>query len=530
MLKVVIVEDEKDVRERIAYMLEHIDIDVLITHTYENGIDAYHGIINDPPDILITDIHIPYINGIELIRLVKDVDPFMRVVIITGYDEVDYTKQAIELDVIGYISKPTRIKELNRIMNKAANKISEEYKIYDQLNELNRFKKENLPFVRENALIRLLGMHHLPENIHQKLISLDIHLESPYLMVGVFDSDRDIDELNLEEFHMALLSLKENIAENCPYDHELFVRNDQLIIFLFGEEPFNTTDLEKTFNFQLKRIQRFSKFELSLGFSEVAQPEFDFKTLYQQATKALEMRHVMGGNGIYYYENLSTSRKFNYTIDDTTLKHLIYLIKYKPIKDVWQYLEDLRQLVVQPNYQASYNLHVTSILNTILNACDDISRLYQEYMDCKEIYLKLSMLKTNDETFAFFKTIIHEIRSINDRIIGGTIDQNLKQILNYLEANYTDESINLSTVSEKVNLSPGYISSLLKKEFNMTFVKYLTMMRMEKAAELLSNPQLKIIDVGEQVGYSDPYYFSHCFKKYFNVSPKEYRNLEKTKS
>ena len=104
--------------------------------------------------------------------------------------------------------------------------------------------------------------------------------------------------------------------------------------------------------------------------------------------------------------------------------------------------------------------------------------------------------------------------------------KNLSKIINYIDSHYRDNDLSLELLAEKVDISVSYISAILKKEKNTTFVKYLTTLRMEKAKELLKNPNNKIVDIAESIGFSEPYYFSHSFKKYQGVSPKEYRNNE----
>lgn len=527
MLKAILVEDEHDVRERLAHMLEQIDTEFVLTHRYENGLDAYYDLINDPPDLIITDIRMPYIDGIKLAQLVKEVEPLIKIIFITGYDELDYAKQAIELDVIGYITKPTSLSEFERVIKKAERRIKEEYHLFHTLTELNQFKLQHLPMIRENSLKTLMGMNSLTPSFQKKLNEIGIKLDYPYLLIGVLDLDTS--SKDIEDLPLFLLAVKQYLSEHCAYPHELFIYDDRLVILLMGEKPFNVNEVEQAFQLELKRVQRFYNVSLSAGFSEIARPPYHFKRLFEHAHKALEMRQFMGGNTIYFFDNLASHATSEGTIDESELKQLIYLIKYKSFEEVETYLKELKDTVVLPSYFASYYLHISGILNAILQSCEDMAKLYDIYGNGKSIYDKFMNIKTNEEIFDQFLMLIRDIREINENIIDNTIDLNLKLIEDYIRAHFTNSSLTLSDVAEHVNLSAGYISLLLKKKYNMTFVKYLTKLRMEKAAELLSNPQLKIVDVAHQVGYTDPYYFSHSFKKYYNQSPREFRSHEKEK-
>lgn len=112
---------------------------------------------------------------------------------------------------------------------------------------------------------------------------------------------------------------------------------------------------------------------------------------------------------------------------------------------------------------------------------------------------------------------------MNESKIVDSVERNMQNILDYIHTHYTDPNLNLESLAAGVNFSISYISALFKKNLNTTFVKYLTNLRMERAQELLINPDLKIVDVAQQLGYNDPYYFSFCFKRQTGVSPKEYR-------
>ena len=134
--KVAIVDDEQDVRERLESMILKSPTVFELMGVYENGIDAFDGVSGNQIDLLITDIKIPYIDGIELSRKLKQTDPFLKIIIITGYDEFDYAKQAIELEVVGFISKPISQSELDKTLKKAHDKISLAYNINSSLSEL----------------------------------------------------------------------------------------------------------------------------------------------------------------------------------------------------------------------------------------------------------------------------------------------------------------------------------------------------------------------------------------------------------
>ena len=197
-------------------------------------------------------------------------------------------------------------------------------------------------------------------------------------------------------------------------------------------------------------------------------------------------------------------------IDDDELKELSYAIKYHTLSETKALLQSLKEKIAKPEYIIYNPFNLSNILNAIVKSCDDLDAFYGE--NKISFYERLFEMKTLDDTFAWFESLIAKIKTINQDTIEDSIQRNLNKIINYIDSHYTDNDLNLEILADKVNISISYISAILKKERNTTFVKYLTFLRMEKAKELLKNPNIKIVDVAEAVGYSEPYYFSHSFK------------------
>ena len=271
------------------------------------------------------------------------------------------------------------------------------------------------------------------------------------------------------------------------------------------------------------KTKKFLEFKISVGISNPYKSK-NFKEMYREAQSALELRSVMGGNEIYFASNIGDDDKKVRMIDDDELKELSYAIKYHTLSETKALLQSLKEKIAKPEYIIYNPFNLSNILNAIVKSCDDLDAFYGE--NKISFYERLFEMKTLDDTFAWFESLIAKIKTINQDTIEDSIQRNLNKIINYIDSHYTDNDLNLEILADKVNISISYISAILKKERNTTFVKYLTFLRMEKAKELLKNPNIKIVDVAEAVGYSEPYYFSHSFKKYQGVSPKEYRTNE----
>jgi two-component system response regulator YesN len=525
MYKLVIVEDERDVRRRIISLLEKAGKNFELVAEYENGIDAYDGILGDNPDLIITDIRIPYINGIEMVKKVREVLPLVKVGIITGYNEFDYAKEAANLGVLGFISKPVTLEDISALLQKAQAALDSEYVTATNLSQLETFYENSLPIIRENDLYRLSGMSQVSPAFEDKLKYNDIDLQYRFFAMCVFDFDKAL-EGGPERYDLAFSSVRKVVSEEFKdvCNIEMFNRYENLCIILKTDEELPISALEKVLECVILRVSRYSDMPLSVGISNLYGNDKNFAKMMKEARRALEYRGVMGGHKVFFFGNAKPISAAKLVVDDNTLKELGYLVRFQSAEECVAAMHDVKQQLAAADAQNSYFFVLTGMLNVLIKACDDLEGLYVRYGGQDSLYRRLFEIKTTDEMDAYFEELIYTIRELNDEVIVDNVERNLQKVVAYMGAHFCDPDISFETMAGEVNFSVSYISALLKRKLNTSFVKRLTGLRMEKAKELLSNPSLKIIDVAEQLGYNDSYYFSHCFKKYTGVSPKEFRN------
>jgi len=519
--KLVIVEDERDVRNRLATMVMKSGCNFEIAAEYETGIDAYDGIISDNPDLILTDIKIPYINGIDLSKKVREIYPSVRIIIITGYNEFDYAKEAANLWVSGFVSKPITLDNIRELLKKVEASLDEEYLTGSNLDRLSAFYRESLPIIRENDLYHLSNMSEVPPAFETRLVAGGVSLDYPYFAMGIFDFD-ELPDGDAERYDLVFSSIRktagEAIEDLCDYD--LFSRNEKLCLLLkFHAQP-DVNELERRIERIIHRTGRFSETPVSAGVSRVFHNDRNFSAMAGEATRAIEYRSVMGGQKVFLFEN-SRSPAIKLPIEDDVIRGLGNLLHTRTGEDCIRRIDLIRSSVNDSRESLYYA--ATGILNVLLRGCDDLEGLYARRGGPDIIYRKMFEIKTDDEIFDYLTQLAKLICSLNDNVIVDNLDRSLRLVTSYMETHYCDPDISFEALAGEVNFSVSYISALLKKRRGTSFIKMLTELRMEKAKELLSDPSLKIIDIAEQLGYNDSYYFSHCFKKYVGMPPKEYR-------
>jgi two-component system response regulator YesN len=338
----------------------------------------------------------------------------------------------------------------------------------------------------------------------------------------VFDFD-EIAQADAERYDRVFSSLRELVAENLEgfCDCDMFNRYETLCLLLKSEAKPDIKELELRLERIVQRADRYSETPVSVGISEVFSGGKDFAAMVTQAARALEYRSVMGGQKVFFFGNAAPA-VLRLPAEDSLIRELGHILHAQPAGDCLGRIDLIRE-----RFGGSRDSHyyaATSVLNVLLRACDNLEAFYSRFGSAAELYRRLFEIKTDDEIYEFLKALAAHVRGLNDTVMVDNVERNVRSVVSYMEAHFCEPDLSFESLARGVNFSVSYISALLKKKLGTSFVKLLTEMRMEKAKELLLNPAYKIIDIAERLGYNDSYYFSHCFKKYTGVSPKEFRN------
>lgn len=517
MYQVIIVEDEQDVRERITKFVSKRSDVFNIVGIYVNGADALEGIINLEPDILITDIKIPYLEGMELISEAINYVPYLKSIVITGFDVFEYAKRAVELDVVGFLTKPIIEESLNHNLDKAIIKIEDEKSLIKNVEVINELKKENNFLIKESLFQKILRENSLSDNIIKRLSNNDISLDFKYFQIANFMLNELNSDLEIEAY---LIQIYQEIEALINVDVELnmTIKNEQLIILIKSNQEIN---VEKHFQNVISKHNRFYNNILSVGLSLVFS-NYYFKEAYDQAKTALTYRSFFTNKyNVYRYLEEGNSFSFKYNIELT--RELRYTLEYLTLSESKNILDKLISESFLSHNQNVHYLVISNILNEIFKSVKNINRFVNKIGNINDYYLQFLNMHSKEQLLNKLYELLELISEINHEERQDLSSVNTNKILRLIQDNYKNPDFSLEILADEVNLSVSYISLLLKEQ-NLSFVKYLTNLRIVEAKKLLTNSSLKIIEIAEEVGYLDPYYFSHVFKKQTGISPRKYRN------
>ncbi|MEG2014529.1 MAG: response regulator, partial [Clostridia bacterium] len=276
MYRLVIVDDEKDIREHLKYLITASPISFQIMSEYENGIDAYEGITNDFPDLVITDIKIPYIDGISLAKNIKEIMPLVKIAFVTGYDEFDYAKQAANIGVVGFVSKPITQDNINEILKRAEDALNAEREVASSMGHLQAYYNKNISAIRSSDLYRLTNMSEVSTEFAEKLRLNGINLDFPFMTLAVVDFDKIYPEsTDVNEFAYSLLEkLLSEEPSSCGVGQlfvDVFNRSEKICAIIKSNTKISSGGVERLFELFIARVKKFTNVSLSVGLSKTWQ-------------------------------------------------------------------------------------------------------------------------------------------------------------------------------------------------------------------------------------------------------------------
>jgi len=520
--KVFFVEDEIEIREGIR------DNVAWKEHGFEFCGEAPDGEMALPllqatkPDVLITDIRMPFMDGLQLSQIVRDRLPATKIIILSGHDEFEYAQKAIKLGVFEYLLKPVSVQDLHQVLQKAAAELDQERGEQQALQELRDQVEENRAALRERFLLRLVTGAASPAEAIEKsqLLGIDLIARS-YLAVAIRIEPADRSEpLDLHRLRRAQ-RLAAVLVENNP--DAFLLRKDlhEWVLLLKGGSPENLTEERDLLLARMQQAVSGAHCELFAGSGTPQNRITEICHSFLQAADSLEEaargRKSAGGAGDGSDEasllKVDKSAVEDYLRSGTVEGFDAFFETFsRPLGE-----RALRSPVAK-------NYIFTDVVLASARFVDELGG------DVDQVVPELGSIETVLEGIAGVEQLRERVRSIlagalafRDNLVTHQYAGMIKQAQEYMERRYMDPELSLSDVAGEVNHSACHFSAIFSQETGQTFKEYLTEIRIKKARELLRTTTLKAFEICDRVGYRDPHYFSHVFHKHTGLTPMEYR-------
>lgn len=534
-MKVFLVEDEYIVREGIKNNIDWEKNGYDFCGEASDGELAFPMISEKRPDIVITDIRMPFMDGIELSRMIKEEYPEIKIIILSGHEEFEYAKAAIQIGVEEYLLKPINGDELLQVVNRVAQKIKEENESRETLQEGEG--DENFEYAKRQLLSSLIDDNaSLSDAMEQgKKIHLNLMAQCYNIMMLKLqrkNKEQGFSQRILELYKTMEDTLKEQDGQSIMFDR---APEGKVILFMGSGEEEIRRNMD-VFAGQFREI--LPEYEDVTYFGSVGVPVMRLRELgesYEAASHGFSYRFLTEPNQIVdnhtVFDQARNEKKFSCSIGSVDIQNLDKqkiesFLKGGEMDEIHFFVEEymkntgdagknsmiFRQYIVMDMFFVA-----SHFLTQITDGREQLGEPFESPEQMQKIVSDL------EATVVYIKELFAKVMQVRD---ARTTEHNSDVVENakkYISENYHDEELTLNTVAHEVNVSPNHLSAMFSQKTGQTFVKYLTDVRMHRAKELLKCTSKRSNEICEEVGYRDPHYFSHLFKKNVGCSPIQYR-------
>ncbi|WP_292214820.1 response regulator transcription factor [Butyrivibrio sp.] len=533
MVKVFLVEDEFVVREGIKNNINWAANGYDFCGEASDGEVAYSMIQKVQPDILITDIKMPFMDGLTLSRMVKAEFPWIEIILLTGYEDFQYAKEAIRIGVSSYLSKPISGNDLLKEVGAISEKVEEKKAEREATKRYEEEMKERNELDKQAFFGKLINSNYGAfEYIEMaKKLSIDITaLKYNILLIKVWSKKHEIGE-----YSNSVLKIEEGIRTIAVSNGAICFNLDlEGLALLFKGDDDNTIsrNIEIAIQEMVELFKEYDSIRYFAGIGQSVNRITEISTSFSWASRAYAHMYLTSDNGFMVgsEEELKNSKE-DVILSEIDPKHIDRklvkeFLRRGEISETEFFLEEffngmgknaIRSTMLRQYISMDLYFCVTDF---VLNELG----LSREELDDRISAPSADVLGDEKKTFDYMKKIMNKALLIKQDNAIGKYHDIMNDAVSYIEQHYAEEELSLNSLAAHVNFSPNHLSAVFKQETGQPFIKYLTDYRMEQAKDLLCTTSKRSNEIGALVGYKDPHYFSYLFKKTQGLTPTQYRN------
>lgn len=527
MKRVIVVDDNELSVQGIVANIDWNALGAQVTSTANDGFTAMREIEADTPDLIISDIDMPGMDGIEMCQQALALAPQVKILLISAYDKFDYAKRAIRIGVFDYIEKPINYEYLT-------NKIRNAFSVIDEEANNRRLVEESRPVIMQKFFEDLV---HYPgtnaeEELGRYVEYLQLQTDYYYYNAVKFEiiNARDVESAyGVVRYQMEMLRLSNGIERTASmFDWHYSYSKYNEIICCIGQNTRNIRHL-------LTVIQKFADdvyqlstdmlVDINVGIGVIQSRFWDLHLAYENASNALKYRFCFPHDNIYD-ANDTERHSFSLTAAaDQSDAEILRLIGTGTPEQIDAWLADyFRKMLETTPMKSVVFTRVYSLVGKILQF------LYETNIDSADLEPEIASLYSNIESYHSYQEL-HQwmfefCRRVRHKMNFSTESyhtQICNQVRAFIDLNYSDNNLSLSDLSKTIGISSAYLSALYKKVTGQNINDTITDCRIKRACHLLKETELPLKEISTQCGYSNQYYFSSAFKKKLGMSPSAYR-------
>lgn len=541
MYKVMIIDDEFYFREALKVSIPWEELGLEVCGEAKNGKDALEKVADLNPDIMIVDINMPIIDGLEFIQSVKETGIESKFIILTGHSEFNYAKQAVQLGVNNYILKPVNEEELISSLIEIKEIIKRETSIKFEFEGLKQQVRDSIPLLKDKLLNELLQGSLIPKENEtlKKMEYLKINIKSDYYLVITIeldcgdDTNWDNEEKQLWKYAVSNISseiLDEKFIFDICYDID-----DRICIIVGMDGTQNKgdflTQLESRLELVRAAICKHLDFTITVGVGSEKAELFDIPVSYRESIIALKHKLTLGKNRIILYSLVAESGIKGTVFSGEYRSQLLMNIRTADEEEVNKLISQVFMRVRGENIHHQILFVVCiEMVAVCMEAMVEMGLRIEDVITQGSFNLveEIQSKKSIAEMETWIKEIfMHTLETIKKNKISKA-SRLIEEVKKYISSNYQSSELSIDEIARNLFVNYAHLCFIFKRDAGVTINEYLTEFRIRKAKELFDSGNTLILDVASRVGYADASYFGKCFKKYYGLAPSKFiENIRK---
>ncbi len=527
MYRLLFVDDEALIRVGVSENVHWHQYGYELAGSCENGKEALEFIRSSPVDIVITDIGMPYMNGLELSERLKEEYPEIKIIILSGYDDFDYAKKAIRYGVRDYLLKPITAQELGEVLDRLRQEMDKEREIKKNISLMRAASHKGQLLLYSDALYNLItGNKTMSESRHD-LNEAGINLAAAVFCVAVVRFAPVI------KVDIALMSfILHNISQEIISGYQGGVvcqGKDAEVYLLFMSDKLG--ELQRIIDVVCEEIivqmNRAAHLKVNIGMGGLKEQLGDIPRSYEEAEEAYAYHYISDQNQVLKIKEIRAKKKP--AAVEEAIKTLMLHMRENDNRKMTEDIAALAAILRSSFYDRQ---SAGTVLQRIVDAADEILKRSEikeipENLNKESVLQRILSAVSLPAAFTVLTVYCRELAECLDRQRSPVNRKVVDLAMDYIEKNHADCELNLNAVCSYLNISPSRFSAIFKAATDTTFLEVLNGIRMQKAKDLLIHTDMKNYEIAGRVGFNDPHYFGIAFKKFTGKTPTEYARDEK---
>jgi two-component system, response regulator YesN len=531
MITVLVAEDELATREGMMRQIPWKSIGADIVEAASDGLAAVNLCESLHPDILLTDVRMPKMDGIQLASYVRERYPDCRIIFVSGFTDKEYLKSAIHLGAVSYVEKPIDLKEIEAILSRTIRACLEDFKKKGEIALLDSLVSQSKPLIVQKLAIAATYSRPDETFLHSLFHTCALIKDRSYCirtaMVKLYET-ASLSDGEYEYYISEILAFfQSEISEEAGLLCALagFSDRSRLIVHCISDATLPNAQQKEDIRSRLDNLFRkyAGIFEFSAVVGHMVPSVYQIADSHKTALSMMKNLFFKQKGMILFYEELQPA-PMRFLFNETEYNTFQQLLQNESSQAVFKFLDALADTVSRSeDTDIGYVKNIYFKLFLLLSDTTGKKNIKVELLEAEGSYIwkQLSNMDTVYDINAYLHTLISTYYSMLENKSGA--ERSISDILRYIDEHCCEQSLSIKSIAEYSHYDHYYLCTLFKKHTGRTLNDYITQTRIEKALEFLKDKNIKLYEITGMVGYSDPSYFSHLFKKHVGSTPSEYR-------